>query len=343
MEYRELGSTGIKVSAICLGTMTFGEQNTEEEAHQQMNYALDCGINFMDVAELYPIAPRKETQGLTEQYVGTWLKNKNRDKIVLATKLTGPSSLSYIDSDLRYKSKRIRRALDQSLRRLQTSYVDLYQMHWPERTTNFFGRRGYTIHDEEWEDGFLEAVSTMNDLIREGKIRAFGLSNETPWGLHRVLTLSAKQGLNPPVSIQNPYSLLNRLYEVGLSEMSIRENVGLLAYSPLAMGMLSGKYVSGTDMPGDRLNRFKQYNRYNSENCKKATSMYMLIAKEHGVDPAQMAIAFVNQQSFVTSTIIGATSMVQLRQNVASREITLSRDIIRQINEVHERIPDPAP
>ncbi len=343
MKYRELGNTDIKVSAICLGTMTFGEQNTEEEAHQQMDYAFDCGINFMDVAELYPIAPRKETQGLTEQYVGTWLKNKNRDKIVLATKVTGPSSLSYIDSDLRYNSKRIRRALDQSLLRLQTSYVDLYQMHWPERMTNFFGRRGYTVHDEKWEDSFLESVSTMNDLIQEGKIRAFGLSNETPWGLHRTLTLATTHGLKPPASVQNPYSLLNRLYEVGLAEMSIRENVSLLAYSPLAMGMLSGKYVLGTDSPGDRLNRFKQYDRYNSENCKTATSMYMQIAKEHGVEPAQLAIAFVNQQPFVTSTIIGATSMAQLQLNMASTEITLPRDIIRQINEVQEHIPDPAP
>ncbi|HMQ06752.1 MAG TPA: aldo/keto reductase [Saprospiraceae bacterium] len=342
MEYRELGNTGIKVSVICLGTMTYGEQNTEKEAHHQLDYAMDRGINFIDTAEMYPIPPRAETQGRTESYIGNWLINQERDKIILATKITGPGSLDYVAPDLRFRRNRIINALEKSLKRLRTGYIDLYQLHWPERKTNFFGKRGYNLHDEQWEDQFFETIDTLDTLIKAGKIRSYGLSNETPWGMHRVLTLARIHQMSPLVSIQNPYNLLNRQFEVGLAEMSIRESVGLLAYSPLAMGVLTGKYLTGKDTPFDRLNQFKQYTRYNSESCKSATQEYLRIAYEAGISFTQMALSFVTHQPFVTSNIIGATTMQQLKENIDSIDIKLERNIIKKIQSVYERIPNPA-
>lgn len=323
--------------------MTFGEQNTEAEAHQQLDYAIGEGINFIDTAEMYAVPGRKETQGLTEKYIGTWLANRGkRDDLVIATKVTGPGNLKYISPNLGYSRARILEAIDLSLHRLQTDYIDLYQLHWPERKTNFFGTRGYWKHDAEWEDNFAGAMETLDDLIKEGKIRAYGLSNETPWGLHRNLMLSHTRQLPRPVSIQNPYSLLNRTYETGLSEMSIREEVGLLAYSPLGMGLLSGKYHRNEDRPEDRLNQFPQFKRYGSRNCYDATAKYMEIAEQYGLTLTHMALAFVTQMPFVTSNIIGATSMKQLKENIASRDVTLSRELMKAINEIHEEYPNPA-
>lgn len=346
MEYTTLGQTDLKVSKICLGTMTFGEQNTEAEGHEQLDYALSQGINFIDTAELYSVPGRAETQGSTERIIGTWINSrKNRDQYVLATKIVGPAAnLTYIRNPLKFNRSQIQTALEGSLRRLQTDYVDLYQLHWPERKTNFFGKRSY-IHDpnDPWEDNFLEILEVMQDLIQQGKIRHFGVSNETPWGLMRFLQLAEKHDLPRCVSIQNPYSLLNRTFEVGLAEVAIRESAGLLAYSPMAFGLLSGKYHQGTDTPRDRINQFRTLSRYNSHNSKEATGRYLAIAEKHGLSLAQMSLAFVNSRPFVTSNIIGATTMKQLKENVASIELELPYEVLREIEEVHNEIPNPAP
>ena len=345
MEYRQLGKTDIKVSAICLGTMTYGEQNTESEAHEQMSFALDQGVNFFDTAELYAIPSRKETQGLTEKYVGTWFKSSgNRDKVILATKVTGPSpNLRYISDNLGFSKERIKEAIDLSLQRLQTDYIDLYQLHWPERKTNYFGVRGYTSHDDKWIDNVEESIDTLMELQKEGKIRHYGLSNETPWGVMRHLTFTRSKGYADCVSIQNCYNLLNRLFEVGLSEMAIRESCGLLAYSPMAFGLLSGKYHKKEDRDDARLNQFKQMSRYNNDQCYDATSRYLEIAEANNMTLAQMSLAFINHMPFVTSNIIGATSMAQLRENIASIYVKLSKSVLKEIEAVHATIPNPAP
>ena len=346
MEYRKLGNSGIDVSVICLGTMTFGEQNTEAEAHEQLNYAVDNGVNFIDTAELYAIPSRKENSGLTEQYIGSWLKDrKDRDKIILATKVTGPSqNLGYISENLGFSRPRILEAVDRSLRQLQTDYIDLYQLHWPERNTNMFGKRGFKYQPgEQWKDNFEEVVSTLNQLIQEGKIRHWGLSNETPWGIMRTQAAALKLNMEGAVSVQNPYSLLNRTFEVGNAEVAIREGIGLLAYSPMAFGLLSGKYHRKEERADARLHKYKQMARYNSNVSYKATQKYLDIADKHGLSLAQMALAFINQQAFLTSNIIGATSMAQLKENIASSNIKLSKDIMREIEEVHEEMPNPAP
>jgi aryl-alcohol dehydrogenase-like predicted oxidoreductase len=345
MEYRPLGKTDIKVSAICLGTMTYGEQNTETEAHEQMSFALDQGVNFFDTAELYAVPSRKETQGLTEEYIGSWLnRTGNRDKIILATKVTGPSAnLTYISNDLGFSKDRILDAINKSLSRLQTDYIDLYQLHWPERKTNYFGVRGYMRHDDQWEDNFEEALDTLEGLKKAGKIRHYGLSNETPWGLMRNLNITRAKEYDDCVSIQNCYNLLNRLFEVGLSEMAIRESCGLLAYSPMGFGLLSGKYHIGQDRSDARLNQFKQMSRYNSDQCYEATRRYLEIADDHNLTLAQMSLAFVNQMPFVTSNIIGATTMDQLKENIDSIYIKLSREVLKKIDSVHSSIPNPAP
>ncbi|MCI4651480.1 NADP(H)-dependent aldo-keto reductase [Phaeodactylibacter sp.] len=346
MKYSELGRTGLKVSKICLGTMTFGEQNTEAEGHEQLSYAVEQGVNFIDTAEMYSVPGRPETQGSTERIIGTWLKGRGRrDDVIIATKVTGPSTgLKHIRNPLRFTPEQIRTAIEGSLNRLQTDYVDLYQLHWPERNTNCFGKRGYKHNpDEGWEDNLPQVLQTLNELKEEGKIRHYGVSNETPWGLMRYHHLAEVHNLPRMVSIQNPYSLLNRTFEVGLSEVAMREQTGLLAYSPMAFGLLSGKYHRKQDQPRDRINKFKQLSRYNSQNCQEATTRYLSIAENYGLNMAQMSLAFVNQQPFTTANIIGATTMEQLRENISSIDVTLSQDVLNEIEAVHEAIPNPAP
>jgi aryl-alcohol dehydrogenase-like predicted oxidoreductase len=347
MEYRKLGRTQLEVSKICLGTMTFGQQNTEAEAHEQMDYAIDQDINFFDTAELYAVPARAETNGLTEKYIGTWLeKSKKRDKIILATKIAGPNpGLTFIrNHQLDFSKKQIHAALEGSLTRLKTDYIDLYQLHWPQRSTNYFSKLGYTVDpNDKWEDDFLDVLQTVGDLVKDGKIRYFGVSNETPWGLMHVIRLAEKHNLPVPVSIQNPYNLLNRTFEVGLAECSIREECGLLAYSPMAFGLLSGKFHKKQDSPDNRINQFKNLARYNSPLSWSATEKYLALAEREGLTLAQMALAFVTQQDFTTSNIIGATSMQQLKENVQSSSLILSSDLLKEINAIHTEIPNPAP
>lgn len=344
MKYTTLPNTDIKVSQICLGTMTFGQQNTEADGHAQMDYAFEKGINFFDTAEMYSIPAHKETYGSTERIIGTWLqKTGKRDEIFLASKIVGPSpSYSYMREKLDFSPNSIKVALEQSLERLQTDYVDLYQLHWPERKMNMFGQRGFKVQEDAWEDNIQSVLETLDGFIKQGKIKHIGISNESPWGMMRYLEESKYHNLPRIKTIQNPYSLLNRLFETGLSEMCLRENIGLLAYSPMAFGMLSGKYLQGMQ-PHYRMALFPQYGRYYSENCKKATQLYQEIAQKHGLSLTQMALAFVNQQEFVSSTIIGATTIEQLKENIASIDVVLSNEIIAEINAVQAVIPDPAP
>lgn len=346
MRYNKLGATDIDVSVICLGTMTYGEQNTEVEAHAQLDYAIDQGVNFIDTAELYAVPSNPHNNGKTEDYIGTWIKARSdRDKLVLATKVTGPSpNLTYISPNLGFSKERVMEACDRSLRRLQTGYIDLYQLHWPERKTNYFGKRAY-VHDaaDRWEDNFSEVLSTLEDLKRAGKIRHWGLSNETPWGVMRSQQVAATLGVSGAVSIQNPYNLLNRTFEVGNAEVAHRESIGLLAYSPLAFGRLSGKYERGTDRPQDRLNKYKQMGRYNSEQCISAIHAYQEIADMHDLSLTQLALAFVNTRPFLTANIIGATTMDQLKENIGTAEITLSDEVLQAIEQVQESSPNPAP
>lgn len=344
MNYTFLPNTQLKVSKVCLGTMTFGEQNTENEAHEQLDYAIERGINFIDTAEMYPIAAREATLGSTERFIGTWLKKSGkRDDLVIATKIAGPNrGMEYIRKPLDFSKKNIHEAVEKSLINLQTDYIDLYQMHWPERVMNMFQKRGVQVIDTNWQDSIFDILTTFEGLIKEGKIKHIGLSNENPWGLMRYLMESEKHGLPRIVSIQNPFSLLNRLYEVGLSEIGMRENVGLLAYSPLGFGILSGKHLDGF-VKNSRLDLFPQFNRYTSENCRRATKLYHELAVANGLSLTQLALAFVNQQHFVTSTILGATSMTQLQENIDAFEVTLKPEIIAEIEKIQELIPNPAP
>lgn len=346
MKYNKLGSTDIDVSVICLGTMTFGEQNTEEEGFEQLNYALDNGVNFIDTAEMYSVPGREETTGSTERIIGNWLEQSGkRSEVILATKVTGPSaSFSYIAPNLGFSRDRIFDAVTKSLRRLKTDYIDLYQLHWPERNANYFGKRGYEHDDNErWKDNFEEAIDTLNVLVKSGKIRNWGLSNETPWGVMRTREVSKDQKTPQAVSIQNPYNLLNRTYEVGMAEISCRSQMGLLAYSPLGFGRLTDKYHNGTDAKRDRINKFSQLSRYNSDNSKRAASLYYELAQKNGMSLAQMSLAFINSRPFVTSNIIGATTMEQLKENIATGSMNLSQEIIGEIEKIHETIPNPAP
>ena len=347
MEYRLLGRTDLKVSKICLGTMTFGQQNTEADAHQQMDYAYEQGINFFDTAELYAVPARAENNGLTEKYIGTWFQqSKKREKIILATKIAGPNpNLKFIrNHQLDFSREQLNAALEGSLTRLKTDYVDIYQLHWPQRPTNMFGKLGYTHdHNEKWEDDFMEVLETVGELIKEGKIRHFGLSNETPWGLMHVIRMAEKHSLPVPVSLQNPYNLLNRTFEIGLAECAIREKCGLLAYSPMGFGLLSGKYHKKLDTPDNRINQFKSLPRYNSPQSWAAAEKYLALAEKEGMSLAQMALAFVTQQDFTTSNIIGATTMAQLKENIGSAKLVLSADILKEINAIHIEIPNPAP
>lgn len=345
MELRPLGDTGLDVSAICLGTMTFGEQNTEAEAHQQLDCAFDFGVNFIDTAEMYAVPSCARTQGLTEQYIGTWIASSRvpRDRIVVATKVAGPSeSMDYLRGGPRLNAKHINQAIDDSLRRLQTDYIDLYQVHWPERNTNYFGQLGYRFEDDQDAIPIEETYEVLCRLVESGKARAIGVSNETPWGVAEYLWLS-REGSGPRIaSIQNPYNLLNRTFEVGLAEMAIRERCGLLAYSPLGFGVLTGKYQRGRPR-GSRLQRWNYFTRYSNPRAKAATDKYVALSRQYDLTPAQMALSFIQQQPFVTSAIIGATTIEQLQENLESANLELPHQLLREIDAVHEAQPNPAP
>ncbi|MDZ7735780.1 MAG: NADP(H)-dependent aldo-keto reductase [Gammaproteobacteria bacterium] len=346
MQYRTLGNTDISVSLICLGTMTWGEQNSEAEAHEQLDYAVGEGINFIDAAELYPVPPRKETQGRTEKYLGSWLKKrKDRDQLVIASKVCGPGDwVSYMrDGQPRLDRQNIEKALNASLKRLKTDYIDLYQLHWPERQTNYFGKLGYSHSPNKNGVPIAETLGVLGDLVQAGKIRCIGVSNETPWGVAEYFRIAEREGLPRIVSIQNPYSLLNRTFEVGLAEFAHREQTGLLAYSPLGFGVLTGKYLDNRKPEGARLTLFTRFARYTNPQGVAATGDYVELARRHGLEPAQMALAFVNSRPFITSTIIGATSMEQLRQNIASADINLPPGILDEIEAIHTRQPNPCP
>ena len=336
---------GMRVSKICLGTMTWGQQNSEAEAHEQIDYALEHGINFMDAAEMYPVPPNAETQGLTEAYIGSWFKKRGkRQSWVLATKVTGPNpEFAYLRGGPRFSSSQIISAVEGSLKRLQTDYIDLYQLHWPDRNANCFGRRGFEHAPDEVSTPIEETLRALESLVTSGKIRGIGVSNETPWGAMTFLKLAEREGLPKIQTIQNPYSLLNRSYEVGLAEVSHREDVGLLAYSPLAMGLLTGKYRNGALPENSRMALFKRFSRYDSEQASEAAERYCQLAEESGLTPTQMALAFINCRSFVLSNIIGATTRAQLAENIASTEVTLSEAVLDGINAIHSAIPDPCP
>lgn len=343
MQTRPLGTTGIEVSRLCLGTMTFGEQNSEAEAHEQLDRAVAFGINFIDTAEMYPVPPKAETQGSTERYIGSWLKQRgSRDDVIIATKASGPG-LEHIRGGPRLTREHLRQAIDESLARLQTDYVDLYQLHWPERKANFFGKLGYPYDEDEDTTPLEETLAALKELVDAGKVRAIGLSNDTPWGVMRALQLAETHDLPRVASVQNPYNLLNRTFEVGLAEIAHREQVGLLAYSPLAFGVLSGKYLKGARPKGARLTLFERFQRYTNPQAEAASAEYVKIARDAGLDPAQMALAFVNSRPFLTSNIIGATSMEQLESNLESESLKLPHDVLEAIKTVHQRQPNPAP
>ncbi|MBJ6367611.1 NADP(H)-dependent aldo-keto reductase [Snuella sedimenti] len=345
MKYTTLPNTNIKVSKICLGSMTWGNQNTEAEGHAQLDYAFEQGINFIDTAELYPVPASVETQGRTSKIIGTWLKKTgNRGKVVLASKIAGTGDYTAHIRTTGFSKAAIDEAINAELKRLQTDYIDLYQLHWPERDTNRFGVRDFKYNkDEVWKDNFNTILHALQENIKTGKIRHIGVSNESSWGTMRYLEESKKHGLPRMCTIQNAYSLINRVFEGDLAEVSIRENIGLLAYSPMAFGVLSGKYIKGTAAENARLKLFPRFARYSSEQATEATKLYLKIAETNQMTLAQMALAFVTQQPFVTSNIIGATNLEQLKENIASIDITLSDAILDQINAVHAVIPNPAP
>jgi len=347
MKYTVIPNTDIKVSKICLGTMTFGEQNTEADAHEQLNFAIENGVNFIDTAEMYSVPGRKETQGSTERFIGTWLKDQPRENIVLATKIAGPSAgLSYVRGNMGFSNAAIDDAIEKSFKRLQTDYIDVYQLHWPERNANFFGKRNY-VHDshEKWEDNFKQVLEKLDSLVKEGKIRHYGVSNETPWGMMRHLEESKHNNFTRCKTVQNAYSLLNRTFEIGMAEIAMRENIGLLAYSPLAFGALSGKYLHNPNK-NDRLELFPQLRKmrkYLGDEAVFATKKYVELAEKNNITATQLALAFVNQRPFVTSNIIGATNVKQLQENIGSIDIHLSEEILQEIDVIQELQPNPAP
>jgi aryl-alcohol dehydrogenase-like predicted oxidoreductase len=348
MKYKQLGNSKIKVSNICLGTMTWGEQNTQAEAFEQMDYAVDKGINFFDSAELYPVPPSAKTQGETSRIVGRWIKQKkNRDRIILADKIVGRSSMEWFRDGgvtTRLNKEQITFALERTLKNLDTDYVDLYQLHWPDRPINVFSGLEYEHKETKDIIPVLETLEVLNHFIKEGKIRNIGLSNETAWGTFQFIKTAETNNLAKIVSIQNPYNLLNRSFEVGISEISIRENVGLLAYSPLASGILSGKYLDGKLPEGSRMKLFgHRYPRYKTINSEPAIRAYHKVAKKHGLDPCQMAIKFCDLQPFITSVIIGATKMEQLKNNIEAFNIKLDEQVIKDINDVQLVYSNPCP
>ena len=345
MRYTTLPNTNYKVSKLCLGTMTFGEQNTETEAHEQLDYAIEQGINFVDAAELYAVPSSRETQGLTEKYIGSWLKKGNKNKVIIASKVAGsPLVNKHSIRNEGISKKVIEEAVENSLKRMQIDHIELYQIHWPDRKTNCFGKLNYKYDDDDkWADNINEILETLERLIKQGKIGYVGLSNETPWGLMRYLEEHKMNGLPKLISVQNPYNLLNRTYEIGLAEMSIRENVACLPYSPLAWGVLTGKYLNGKKPKGARITEYPRMSRFTNVESYIATEKYAEVSKKHGLRFAQMSLAFVNDQPFVTSNIIGATTMDQLKENIESIDIHLSDEVLFDIEEVNKQHPNPAP
>ncbi|RPG99089.1 MAG: aldo/keto reductase [Candidatus Pelagibacter sp. TMED118] len=344
MNYKKLGNTDLDISTICLGTMTWGEQNTQEDAFEQMDYALGNGVNFWDTAELYSVPPKENTYGLTEEIIGNWfIKTKKRSEIVLASKVAGPSRDYLRDGENSFVGKNLESALNNSLKRLKTDYIDLYQLHWPERNVNNFGRLGYTHKESEWNK-FEDVLNHLQKYIDQGKIRYIGLSNETPWGVMNYVQLSKTKNLPRMMSIQNPYSLLNRSYEVGLAEVSIREQIGCLSYSPLASGYLSGKYRNGRLPKGSRIERdYEFWGRYRKPQSENAVEEYYEISKKYNLDMSQMSIKFCEIQDFMTSVIIGATTMDQLKTNIESVKVNLHKDVINEINSIQRKYPNPCP
>lgn len=353
MIYRALGNTDIQVSLITLGTMTYGEQNSQSDAFEQMDYAYEQGVNCFDVAEMYPIPPNESTYGDSEVMVGNWLKSRGlRDKIVVSTKIAGNGQLhsgfKYIRGGPRLSAEQIKEAVDASLKRLQTDVIDLYQLHWPERRTNFFGQLGYEYPESRHaasEDAYSleESISAMADLVVAGKVRCVGVSNESPWGLMEACRITDKYQLPRIASIQNPYNLLNRTFEIGLAEISYREQISLLAYSPLAFGMLTGKYRQGARPANARLTLYNRFSRYNNDNAQRATDSYYELAQAHGLSLTELSMAFVNRQPFVAMNIIGATTMAQLRENIATLNVSLSAEVLAEIDAIHKQNANPAP
>ena len=344
MDYRRLGSSNLNVSALALGTMTFGEQNSEAEAHAQLDLAVSRGVNFIDTAEMYPVAPRAETVHRTESYIGTWLRNQPRDKLIVATKIAGPGrGFGWIRNGPRIDRAHLTAAIDGSLRRLQTDYVDLYQIHWPDRYVPMFGTTSYDVSQERDTTPIAEQLQALAELVKAGKVRHIGLSNETPWGVAEFVRCAEQLGLPKVVSIQNAYHLMNRTFESGLAEICHHADVGLLAYSPLAFGWLSGKYLADPNARG-RITLFPGFGqRYNKPNVPPATREYVRIAREVGITPATMALAFARTRWFTGSVILGATTMEQLKENLDSAEVTLGTDALEQIEAVHRQYPNPAP
>lgn len=346
MQHRPLGHTGLAVSPICLGTMTWGQQNSEADGHAQMDYALEQGINIFDTAEMYAVPPSAETYGRTEKIIGSWFAaRRTRDRVILATKINGPGpNMPYVrDGDTRLDRRNITQAVENSLRRLRTDYIDLYQLHWPDRSTNTFGRLDFVSDSRERMTPPEETLEALDEQVKAGRIRYVGLSNETPWGAMTFLGLAESRGLPRIQSVQNPYSLLNRSFDIGLAECALREGCGLLAYSPLAGGTLTGKYLDGRIPPGTRRAIDPRRSRYDRPRGDAATRAYVDIARRHGLDPAQMAIAFVLGRPFVTSAIVGATSLEQLRTDIAARDLVLSDEVTREIEAVHQANPNPCP
>tara|TARA_Y100000816_G_scaffold13261_1_gene8745 strand:- start:352 stop:1386 length:1035 start_codon:yes stop_codon:yes gene_type:complete len=344
MNYKKLGNTDLNVSTICLGTMTWGEQNSEKEAFEQMSYAIDNGVNFWDTAELYSVPPKESTYGLTEEIIGNWFtKNKKRHEVILASKVAGPSRSYLRDGQNSFVGKNLENALNSSLKRLKTDYLDLYQLHWPERNVNNFGKLGYTHKESKWNK-FEDILINLKKFVDQGKIKYVGLSNETPWGVMNFMQLYKDKNLPRMMSIQNPYSLLNRSYEVGLAEVSIREQIGCLSYSPLASGYLSGKYRNGAMPKGSRIERdYEFWGRYRKPQSENAIEEYYKISKKYNLDMSQMAIKFCEIQDFMTSVIIGATTMDQLKTNIESVKVNLDKDIINEINAIQRKYPNPCP
>jgi aryl-alcohol dehydrogenase-like predicted oxidoreductase len=346
MDYRELGRTGLKVSSLCLGTMTFGEQNSEADGHAQMDYACERGINIFDAAEIYPVPPKPETQGRTEAIIGTWLAARGkRDQVMIATKVAGRGKMTWLRQDgakTRHSQAQINEAVEASLRRLRTDYIDLYQLHWPDRPMRIFEGHDY-LHLQGDTHPIHEILGVLAKLVASGKVRFIGLSNETPWGVMSFLKASEQHGLPRLASIQNAYNLVNRSFETGLSEIFYREQVSLLAYSPLGQGYLSGKYEGGALPPGSRKTLFNRLGRYETANGPRAISRYVELATRHGLVPAQMAIAFAVSRPFVTSTIVGATTMEQLKSDIAAAELTLADNVLEDIEQIHLDYPNPCP